>query len=126
VKLKKALWPIVAIFAVFALGFVTALAMRPRPVAVEVRTGPSAATSITIFLLVVLGVMAGLAVSAFLTWQALRAYQQTKRLKQVALLFGAKSAPSTPRRPRPAVGAGSDGRTVVVIGNSTPYVEDLR
>lgn len=124
-KLKKALWPIVAIFAVFALGFVTALAMYPRPVAVEVRTGPSAATSITIFLLVVLGVMAGLAVSAFLTWQALKAYQQTKRLKQVALLFGAKSAPSTPRRPR-AVGAGSDGRTVVVIGNSTPYVEDLR
>jgi 4-hydroxybenzoate polyprenyltransferase len=123
---KKLLWPTVAIFAVFALGFVSALAAVRRPTAVEVmHTGPSAATSIIVFLFAVLGLMVGLGVAALVTWQVLRTREQTRRMKQAALLFGAKNTP-TPR-PRPAVHPGNDGGTVIMIGGGgQPYVEDMR
>lgn len=122
--MKKATWPIVAMIAVFGLGFVSAVAVR-RPATVEVHTGPSAATSIIVFLLVVLGVMVGLVVAAVVAWQVLRAREQTRRMEQTALLFGAKSTPSSPRA-RPAV-RGSDGGTVIMIGGGGhPYVEDMR
>ena len=120
--MKRSIWPIVAVVAVFGLGFVSALAVR-RPATVEVHTGPSAATSIIVFLLVVLGVMVSLAVAAFLVWQAIRAREQTRRLEQVALLFGAKSTPARPARP--AV-RGSEGGTVIMIGSGQPRVEDMR
>jgi len=123
--MKKPIWPIVAILAVFALGFVSALAMRPRAAVVEVHTGPSAATSIVGFLLVVLGVMVVVPVGGFLVVTAIRAYQQTKRMEQAALLFGAKNTP-TPR-PRPAVRSGTEGGTVIMIGGGgQPRVEDMR
>ena len=122
--MKRSIWPIVAVAAVFGLGFVSAVAMR-RPATVEVvNRGPSAATSIIVFLLVVLGVMVSLAVVTFLVWQLLRASEQTRRMEQTALLFGAKSTPSTPRA-RPAV-RGTDGGTVIMIGGGQPRVEDMR
>jgi len=121
--MKKQAWPIVAMVAIFALGFLAAVAMR-RPVAVEVHTGPSAATSIILFLLVVLGVLVGLAVAVVVVWQVLRAHEQTRRMQQAALLFGAKNTPARPARP--AV-RGSEGGTVIMIGGGEqPRVEDLR
>ena len=123
--MKKSTWAIVAVAAVFGLGFMSAVAMR-RPTAVEVHTGPSAATSIIVFLLAVLGAIVVLAVVAFLVWQAIRAREQTRQMEQTALLFGAKNTPSTPRA-RPAVRPGDDGRTVIMIGGGgQPRVEDLR
>jgi predicted PurR-regulated permease PerM len=126
--MKKSIWPVVAVTAIFALGFVSALAMRPRSATVEiVSRGPSAATTIILFLLAVLGVLVGLVVAAVVVWQVLRTREQTRRMEQTALLFGAKSTPSTPR-PRPAVRPGSDGGTVIMIGGGggQPRVEDLR
>lgn len=124
-RLKKAFWPIVAMAAIFGLGFVSALAVRPRPAMVEVHTGPSAATSIVVFLLAVLGLMVVAPVAGFLVVTAIRAYQATKRMEQTALLFGAKN---TPRPSRPAGRPGSDGGTVIMIsgGGQTPHVEDMR
>lgn len=121
--MKKSLWAIVAIFAVFALGFVSALAVR-RPATVEVHTGPSAAMSIIVFLLAVLGLIAGLAVIAVVAWQVIRAREQTRRLEQAALLFGARNTPSAPRPARPAIQPGD--RTVIVVGGQPPYLEDMR
>ena len=125
--MKKSAWPIVAILAIFALGFMSALAVR-RPATVEiVNRGPSAATSIVLFLLVVLAVMVGLGVAAVVVWQALKAREQTRRMEQTALLFGAKNTPSTPRPARRAVQPGSDGGTVIMIGGGgQPRVEDMR
>ena len=124
--MKKA-WPIIAVVAIFGLGFMSAIAMRPRPATVEiVNRGPSAAMSIILFLLAVLGLMVGLGVAAFLVWQAIRAREQTRRMEQAALLFGAKNTPSAARPARPAV-RGSDGGTVIMIGGGgQPRVEDMR
>ena len=124
--MKKSTWPVVAAVAIFALGFMSAVAVR-RPATVEVHTGPSAATSIIVFLLAVLGLMVGLGVAAFLVWQAIRAREQTRRMEQAALLFGAKNTPSAARPARPAVRPGSDGGTVIMIGGGgQPRVEDMR
>jgi len=122
--MKKSTWPVVAIFAIFALGFMSALAVR-RPAAVEVNTGPSAATSIVLFLLVVLGVMIVLVVAAVVVWQVLRAREQTRRMQQTALLFDAKNTPSTPRA-RPAVRSGEGGTVIMIGGGGQPRVEDWR
>ena len=125
--MKKSTWAVVAVVAIFALGFMSALVMRPRSATVEiVNRSPSAATSIIVFLLAVLGAMVVLPVVAFLVWQAIRAREQTRRMEQAALLFGAKSTPSTPRA-RPAVRSGTEGGTVIMIGGGgQPRVEDMR
>jgi len=125
--MKKSTWAVVAVVAIFALGFMSALVMRPRSATVEiVNRSPSAATSIIVFLLAVLGAMVVLPVVAFLVWQAIRAREQTRRMEQTALLFGAKNTPARPARP--AVRPGDDGRTVIMIGGGggQPRVEDMR
>lgn len=122
--MKKSIWPIVAMMAVFGLGFLAAVAMRPRPATVEiVSRGPSAATTIILFLLVVLGVMVSLGVAAFVAWRVLREREQTRRMGQAALFFGTKS---TPRPSRPAVRPGSEGTVIMIGGSAQPRVEDLR
>ena len=120
--MKKSTWPVVAVVAIFALGFVSAVAVR-GPATAEVHTGLSAATSIIVFLLVVLAVLVGLGVAALVTWQVIRAREQTRRMEQAALFFGAKS---TPRPARSAVRGSESGTVIMIGGGGQPRVEDMR
>ena len=120
-------WPLLAIVAVFGLGFVVAMSMvaRPRPVVVEVaqRAGPSAATTIITFLvLVILGLILAMAGGVFMvTWNKRRRRRAELEDAQAqayayALLQGAK--PPAPRGgglpPYTQQGSGP----VIVVGGS--------
>ena len=121
-------WPIVAMGAVFVLGFVVAASRRPDPVQVEVvtRSGPSAAATLSLVLFGTLGVMVLMAVGAVAVALVIRARQQTQRMEQTALLFGVQKPQPTPQR-RPQVQSG-DGPSIVIVsgGQGTPRVEDFR
>ena len=131
-KRKTALvfWPIVAMAAIFGLGFVAALAMATRPQVVVVEAapkgGPSAATTIITFLgLVILGLILAAAGAVLLaTWGKHR--QRRARLEEAvyqaqayALLNGAK--PPSPRSggasPLPQAG----GPVIVMGGAGQQY-----
>ena len=126
-KTAAIFWPIVALLLALALGFVLASSMRPRPATIEVitRSGPSAAASISLVLFGILGVFILGAVGAVVVALVIRAQRHTRQMEQAALLFGARqSQPAS--RPRPQVEPG-DGPSIVVIGGQgTPRVEDLR
>jgi len=101
--------------------------MRPKPARVEVgtRSGPSAAATLSLVLFGTLGLFALGAILAGVAVVVIRARQHTQRMEQAALLFGARQ-PQPASRPRPQVGSG-DGPSIVVIGGQgTPRVEDLR
>jgi len=119
-------WPVVAILAVFALGFVMATGRRPEPAVVEVvtRAGPSAAASISLVMFGILGVFVLGTCGAVVVALGIRARQQTRRMEQAALLFGARQSQPSSRRQVRADSAPS----VVVIsgGQGVPRVEDLR
>jgi len=120
-------WPLLAIVAVFGLGFVMALSVvaRPRPVVVEVapKAGPSAAmTIITFLVLVILGLILAVAGGVFaMTWNKRRRRQAEledalAQAQAYALLQGAK--PPAPRggglSPLSQAGSGP----VIVVGGS--------
>ena len=120
-------WPLLAIVAVFGLGFVVAMSMvaRPRPVVVEVtqKAGPSAAmTIITFLVLVILGLILAVAGGVFvMTWNKRRRRQAELedamyQAQAYALLQGAK--PPAPRggglSPYTQQGSGP----VIVVGGS--------
>jgi len=123
--LKQAIWPVIAVLAVFVLGFVLALSMRQDPARVEVvtRSGPSATASISLVMFGLLAVMILGAILAVTAGLMLHAYQQAKRMEQMALLFG-KPQPTPQRRPR--VGPGDGPSIVVISGQGSPRVEDMR
>ena len=112
--MKKAIWPIVAIVAVFALGVVTTLAITDHAeqrAVIRAQAQTSAATSITLFLVVAIiavGVAAAAVVAASY-W--LRRWQENEKMRKAAqqaqvysLLQGAR--PPAPRRTaRPAMPA---------------------
>ena len=127
-KTAAIVWPAVALLLALALGFVLAASRRPDPVQVEVvtRSGPSAAATLSLALFGVLGFFALAAVgTVVVALVVIRARQHTQRMEQAALLFGARQ-PQPASRPRPQVGSG-DGPSIVVIGGQgTPRVEDLR
>jgi len=128
-KTAAILWPIVAMGAVFALGFVLALSMRPKPARVEVvtRSGPSAAATLSLVLFGTLGLFALGVILAVVAVVVIRARQHTMQMEKAALLFGARQPQQPPQR-RPRVGAG-DGPSVVIVsgqGGGRPRVEDMR
>ena len=120
-------WPVVAMGAVFVLGFVLA-SRRPDPVQVEVvtRSGPSAAASISLVLFGVLGVFVLAAIGVVVVALVIRARQQTVRMEQAALLFGARQPQQPLPQRRPRVGAGDGPSVVIVSGQGGPRVEDMR
>ena len=122
-------WPLLAIVAVFGLGFVVALsiATRPRPVVVEVtqRAGPSAATTIITFLvLVILGLILAVAGGVFMmTWNKRRRRQAEMedalaQAQAYALLQGAK--PPAPRGGGLSPYAQPNSGPVIVVGSPGP------
>jgi len=127
-KTAAIFWPIVAMLAIFALGFVVAVSMRPKPATVEVvtRSGPSAAASISLVLFGTLAVFILAAVVAVVVAVVIRARQHTMQMEKAALLFGAQQPRPTPQR-RPQVGSG-EGVSVVIVGGQSgvPRVEDMR
>ena len=127
-KTAAIFWPIVAMLAVFALEFVLAVSMRPKPATVEVvtRSGPSAAASISLVLFGILGVFVLGAIAAVVVVLVIRARRHAQRMEQAALLFGARQ-PQPQQQRRPRVGAG-DGPSVVIVSGQGggPRVEDMR
>ena len=127
-KTVAILWPVVAMAAVFVLGFVLASSRRPDPVQVEVvtRSGPSAAATLSLVLFGVLGLIVLGVASAVAVALVIRSRQQTQRMEQTALLFGVQKPQPTPQR-RPQVQSG-DGPSIVIVsgGQGTPRVEDFR
>ena len=123
-------WPLLAIVAVFGLGFVVAMSMvaRPRPVVVEVtqKAGPSAAmTIITFLVLVILGLILAVAGGVFvMTWNKRRRRQAELedamyQAQAYALLQGAKPPAPTGGGLSPYAQQGS-GPVIVVGGSPGP------
>ena len=126
--LKRMIWPIIAMLAVFGMGFVLAFSMRQDPTRVEVvtRAGPSAAASISLVMFGILAVMILGAILAVVAGLVIRARRQAQRLEQMALLFGARQPQPQPRQRRMGPG---DGPSVVIISGGrqgAPLVEDMR
>jgi len=128
-KTAAIFWPIVAMLAVFALGFMAALSRRPEPARVEViaRSGPSAAATLSLVLFGVLAVFILALVGAVILALVIRARQHTRQMEKAALLFGARQPQPTQQR-RSRVGPG-DGPSIVIVSGGQgggPRVEDMR
>ncbi len=112
-------WPVIP-------GPVVLPAGGPAPSsAVPTHSGPSAATSITLFLLAVI-VFLGLAVGgAVLGWQWWKQRQKRQRMEAMALVYGAMNGalPAPPRRARAHLGQGQPG--VYVVTGQQPQPEPL-
>ena len=121
--MKKAIWPIVALVAIFALGFVVAVMVTDHAAqraTIRTQAATSAAQSITVFLLLVillLGILA-VGVGALYLWAKRRRrraeLEDAYRQAQVyALLNGAKVP--TPSRGAPGLPQG--GGPIIVMGS---------
>ncbi len=119
--MKKAIWPAIAILAVFVLGVVTTLALQARAetrAIIRAQAATSAATSITIFLVVTLLAMGGLAVAVIAASCYLRRWGEREKMRKAmgqaqiyAMLQGAQLP--APRRPSMTSQADGGGNTFV-------------
>ena len=116
--MKRAIWPIIATAAVFALGVVTTLALQDHAeqrAIIKAQATTSAATSITLFLVVTLLVIGALAAAVVAASYYLRRWQENEKMRKAAqqaqiyaMLQGAQlPAPRRPAMPHQAVGGGN-------------------
>ncbi len=126
-------WAFIAIAAVFALGFVSALAITDhteQQAVIRTQAATSAATTITIFLLVLILVLILAVVGAVVGWRWLQGYQERQKMQKMlqqaqiyALLSGAR--PRAGRIPRPAMPAQAGGNILVFPGGGQQPVPQL-
>lgn len=120
--MKRIIWPIIALVSIFALGAMTALAISDHAeqrAIIRAQATTSAATSITLFLVVAILAIGGLAVAVVGLSCWLRRWQENDKMRKTAqqaqiyaMLQGAQ-LPS-PRRPaRPAMPAQSSPNILV-------------
>ena len=110
--MKHAIWPAIALLAVFALGVVTALALQDHAEQ-RAQATTSAATSIILFLVVTIILVAGLAAAAVAAAYWLRRWQENEKMHKAlqqaqiySLLQGARS-PSLRRAAMPSQAGGN-------------------
>lgn len=133
--MKRSTWPLIAILAVFTLGVVSALAITnhaKQQAVIRTQTATSAATSITLFLvLVILGIALLAAVVVGLScW--LRQRQEREKMRKIlhqaqiyALLSGARSPrTSAGRAGVPGLDQAS-GNIVVFPGSGQQHTPQL-
>jgi len=125
--MKTSTWATIALVVVFTLGAVTALAITDR--AEQAQT--SAATSITRFLLAVIGLAVVAAVGAVVGWRWLQGYQERQKMQRAiqqaqvyAALQGAR--PPAGRTARPSTPAQPGGNVFILPGGqqTTPVQHD--
>jgi len=119
--MKKAIWPAIAILVVFALGVVTTLALQARAetrAIIRAQTVMSAATSITLFLVVVLLAMGGLTAAVVAAFCYLRWWGEREKMRktmdqaQVYAMLQGTQLPA-PRRAAMPHQAATGGNTYV-------------
>ena len=123
--MKRLIWPIIALAAVFLLGVVVALAVSDhaeQQAVIRAQATTSAATSITLFLVAVILAIVLLAGGAALTLAWWTRYQKRARLAEAvqqaqvyALLQGAR-LPTGERSARPSIPAPAGGNVLVFPG----------
>lgn len=133
--MKRIIWPIIATLAVFTLGVVVTLSLsdhaeQQRVIRAQAQT--SAATSITLFLLVIILSVVLLAGGVAIGWHWLRGYQEREKMRKAvqqaqvyALLNGAHSAAGVHHNTaRPSIPAPTGGGNVLVFpsGQQAPAV----
>lgn len=105
--MKRMLWPVIALVAVFALGAVTALGVTDHAeqrAVIRAQARTSAATTITLFLVVTIILVAGFAAAVGGAAYWLRRWGEREQMRKAAqqaqiyaMLQGARSP--SPRRP---------------------------
>ena len=101
--------------AVFAIGFLVAVAIFGRARPAITQRGPSAAGTIIAVLAIIIGLAVILAAVAAGVILASRTHRDQLRMEQAALLFGAKQQPSAPRpQRRPQIPG--NGNVIIVSG----------
>jgi len=122
---------LIAIVAVFTLGFVTALIIAEhveRRAVIRAQAATSAATTIIVFLLILILALILAAVGAVVGWHWLQAHQKREKMRKAltqaqiyALLSGARMP--APRRPAtPATPTRADGNIIILPGGGQPPV----
>ena len=121
--MKRSTWPLIAVAAIFALGIVSTLAITDHAeqrAVIRAQTATSAATSIILFLVVVILGMGLLAVGVVALSYWLRQRQKQARLEDAlqqaqiyALLGGAR--PPAPRRRPPAPSMPAPSGNIIVL-----------
>jgi len=119
--MKRLIWPAIAILAVFALGAVTMLAVTDHAeqrAIIRAQATTSAATSITLFLAVIIILVGGLAVAVVAASYWLRRWGEREKMRKTleqaqvyAMLQGAQLP--APRRPAMPHHAATGGNTYV-------------
>jgi len=132
--MKRLIWPIVALLAIFALGAVVALAVTghaQQQAVIRTQAATSAATSIIAFLLAVILALVLAVTGAAIGRQWWKRHQRREKMREAlaqaqvyALLQGARLPPA-PRRPSMPAG----GNVIVLPGGSQrpqPTLDDFR
>lgn len=133
-KVKRLIWPIIALAAVFLLGVVVALSVSDHAeqrAVIRAQATQSAATSITLFLLAVILSIVLLAGGVVIGWHWLRGYQEREKMRKAvqqaqvyALLNGAR-LPTGGHSARPSIPAPAGGNVLVFPGEQqAPVVSE--
>jgi len=133
--MKRLIWPIVALLAIFALGAVVALAVTghaQQQAVIRTQAATSAATSIIAFLLAVILALVLAVTGAVVGRQWWKRHQRRERMREAltqaqvyALLQGAR----LPAPRRPSMPAQAGGNVIVLPGGGQrpqPTLDDFR
>lgn len=126
--MKRIIWPMIALVAIFALGAMTALSITDHAeqrAIIRAQAQTSAATSITVFLVVAIIAVGGLAAAVVGASYWLRRWQEKEKMRKVvqqaqvyAMLQGGQLP--APRRAMSQPAAG--GNTFVFPQQQTPQL----
>jgi len=133
--MKRLIWPLVALLAIFALGAVVTLAVTDhaqQQAVIRTQAVTSAASSITTFLLAVILALVLAVIGAVVGRQWWKRHQRWERMREAlaqaqvyALLQGAR----LPAPRRPALPAQAGGNIIVLPGEGRrpqPTLDDFR